>query len=36
VASEVVEWIHQIGPAPEGRILRRWLRQQVPEYAFND
>ena len=33
--NEWVTWIHDAGPAPESAMLRRWLRQQVPEYSFS-
>jgi len=29
----VLAWITQAGPAPAGDEVRRWLRQQVPEYT---
>lgn len=31
-AAEVVEWIHDSGPAPKASDTRTWLRSLVPEY----
>jgi FlaA1/EpsC-like NDP-sugar epimerase len=31
-ADAVAAWIEQVGPAPAERVLREWLRSQVPEY----
>ncbi len=32
-AVAVRQWIDSVGPAPDKAVLRRWLREQVPEYA---
>jgi len=32
-AVAVRQWINSVGPAPDKAVLRRWLREQVPEYA---
>ncbi|MBA4260743.1 MAG: polysaccharide biosynthesis protein, partial [Comamonadaceae bacterium] len=31
-AAEVVQWIHDAGPAPQASDTRAWLRSLVPEY----
>ncbi len=31
--ADLVQWIVSAGPAPEGAVLRHWLKAQVPEYA---
>ncbi|RYY85476.1 MAG: polysaccharide biosynthesis protein, partial [Comamonadaceae bacterium] len=30
--DEIARWIDQAGPAPDDRLLRDWLRAQVPDY----
>ena len=34
-AEAVQRWIDTVGPAPDQRAVRQWLREQVPEYAFS-
>ena len=34
-AEAVQRWIDTVGPAPDQRVVRQWLREQVPEYAFS-
>ena len=34
-AEAVQRWIDSVGPAPDQRVVRQWLREQVPEYAFS-
>ena len=31
--EDVARWLNEAGPAPEGRVVRDWLRSYVPEYS---